>query len=158
MRTCAAVPAVYNLLTPDTDGLPQSLPERRLHSIYEGTDMPTLKLTKLECVKKRDPIGKDEIDTYVTVDEATETFLSGPHFLDKSKNDDEVTLGATKDFNEKIRISLRERDGDRGGNNDLVLSPSKTVYQDEKHNITYTAVFTANNGRVVYHLSYMILD
>ena len=117
--------------------------------------MPTLTLTKLECKKKRDPIGKDEIDIYVSVDDGTEAFLSGPYFLDKSKNDDEVTPSATKAFTEKIRIRLKERDGEKGGNNDLDLG-SKTVYQDEKHNTTYSHNFTANNGRVEYTLSYKI--
>jgi hypothetical protein len=43
------------------------------------TAMPTLKITKIKCHKKRDPIGKDEIDTYVLVDDSnTETFLWGP--------------------------------------------------------------------------------
>jgi hypothetical protein len=117
--------------------------------------MPTLNVTKLECVKKRDPIGKDEIDVYVSVDDGTEVFLSGPHFLDKSKNDDEVTLNATKPFAEKIRIRLKERDGDRGGNNDLDLG-TEYVYKDGRLNTTYEVPFTGNNGRVVYHLSYKV--
>lgn len=117
--------------------------------------MPTLNVIKLECVKKRDPIGKDELDVYVTPDEGSEVFLSGPHFLDKSRNDDEVTLSATRTFTEKIRIRLKERDGDRGGNNDLDLG-SKDVYQDERRDTTYTVPFTGNNGRVVYHLSYRV--
>lgn len=120
--------------------------------------MPTLNITKLECIKKRDIVGKDELDIYTTVDQGSETFLSGPHFLDKSKNDDEVTLSAKKDFDEKIKIRLKERNGTRGGNNDLVLTPSKTVYEDERHNTTYTAVFKANNGKVVYNLCYKITD
>ena len=117
--------------------------------------MPTLNLTKLECKKKRDPIGKDEIDIYLSVDDGPEAFVSGPHFLDKSKNDDEVQLSSTKPFTEKIRIRLKERDGDRGGNNDLDLG-SKTVYSDEKLHTTYPHNFTANNGRVEYTLSYKL--
>ena len=52
---------------------------------------------------------------------APRAFLSGPHFLDKSKNDDEVTLQRDDHFSDKIRIRLKERDGERGGNNDLDL-------------------------------------
>jgi hypothetical protein len=115
----------------------------------------TLNITKLECVKKRDPIGKDEIDIYVSVDGGSDVFLSGPHFLDKSKNDDEVTLNGTKAFETKIRIRLKERNGTRGGNNDLDLG-TEYVYQDEKHNKTYTVPFSANNGGVVYNLSYKL--
>ena len=117
--------------------------------------MPTLTITKLECVKKRDPLGKDEIDIYVSADDAAETFLSGPHFLDKSKNDDEVTLGATKAFVDKIRIRLKERNGDRGGTNDLDLG-SKDVFGDERRDTTYTTPFTGNEGGVVYHVSYQV--
>ena len=117
--------------------------------------MPTLNITKLECVKKRDPIGKDEIDIYVSVDDGTEVFLSGPHFLDRSKNDDEVTLSATKPFTDKIRIRLKERDGERGGNNDLDLG-TRDVHQDERHDTTYKFPFTGNNGGVVYNLSYQV--
>ena len=52
--------------------------------------MPLLNITKLECIKKRDPVGKSEFDIYVSVDYGTEVFLSGPHMMDNSKNDDEV--------------------------------------------------------------------
>lgn len=117
--------------------------------------MTTLTLTKLECVKTRDGIGKDEIDTYVSVDDCGDVFLSGPHFLDKSRNDDEVTLSATKPFSTKIRIRLKERNGTRGGDNDLDLGTT-TVYHDETHNHTYQHNFSGNNGRVLYTLSYKI--
>ena len=117
--------------------------------------MPTLNITKPECVKKRDPIGKDEIDIYLSVDGGTEAFVSGPHFLDKSKNDDEVTLTTTKPFSEKIRIRLKERDGERGGNNDLDLG-TKEVFHNERLDTTNTVPFDGNNGRVVYHLSYKV--
>jgi hypothetical protein len=119
--------------------------------------MSTLTITKLTCTKKRDPIGKDEIDIYVSPDDGTEVFLSGPHFLDKSKNDDEVQLSAVKAFSEKIRIRLKERNGDRGGTNDLDLG-TKTVYQDEKHNVTYNHNFSANDGKVFYTLSYQLVS
>jgi hypothetical protein len=117
--------------------------------------MPTLNITKLECVKKRDPIGKDEIDVYVSVDEGAESFLSGPHFLDKSKNDDEVTLSDTRVFTDKVRIRLKERNGEKGGNNDLDLG-TKDVFHDERLNTTNTVPFEGNNGGVVYHLSYKV--
>ena len=114
--------------------------------------MATLTITKLECVKKRDPIGKDELDIHVAVDGGSEVFLSGPHFLDKSRNDDEVQLNAVvRDFTDNVRIRLRERDGARGGSNDLDLG-TRTVYHDETHPNTYP--FSGNNGRVVYNLSY----
>jgi hypothetical protein len=117
--------------------------------------MPTLNITKLECIKKRDPIGKSEADIYVSVDDGTEVFLSGPHFLDNSKNDDEIQLSAVKAFTDKIRIRLKERYGDRGGSNDLDLG-TKTVYSDEKQNVTYQHNFSGNNGRVLFELSYKI--
>jgi hypothetical protein len=117
--------------------------------------MPTFNITKLYCVKKRDPVGKDEIDIYVSVDDGTEVWLSGPHFLDKSDNDDEVQLSAVKTFTDTIRIRLKERNGDRGGTNDLDLG-SKLFYKDEKQNITRDTAFSGNNGGVVYHLFYKV--
>lgn len=83
--------------------------------------MPTLHITQLHCIKKRDPIGKDEIDIYVTIDGAPQEFLSGPFFLDKSKNDDTVTFHQDRNFDEEIKVRLMERDGDRGGTNDRDL-------------------------------------
>jgi hypothetical protein len=49
-----------------------------------GIQMATLHIEGLHCVKQRDPVGKDEIDIYVTIDSGSEIFLSGPHFLDTS--------------------------------------------------------------------------
>ena len=83
--------------------------------------MTTLTLTKLTCTKKRDPIGKDEIDIYVTIDNGSENFLSGPHFLDTSKNDDYLNLHQDRNFSDQIKVRLKERNGDRGGNNDKDL-------------------------------------
>ncbi len=117
--------------------------------------MPTLTITRLQCVKKRDPIGKDEIDVYVSVDDGSEVFLAGPYFLDRSKNDDDKTLHDEKEFHDKIRIRLKERNGDRGGTNDLDLG-STTVYGDEKHDKVYDHSFTGNDGGVVYTLSYKV--
>ena len=117
--------------------------------------MPLLNITKLECIKKRDPVGKSEFDIYVSVDYGTEVFLSGPHMMDNSKNDDEVALNVAKSFTEVIRIRLKERDGDRGGTNDLDLGV-RYVHQDEKHNTTYTFPFDSTNGGVVVNVSYRI--
>ena len=61
--------------------------------------------------------GKDEIDIYVTIDSGSEVFLSGPHFLDTSNNDDFVDLHQHRTFTDVIK----ERNGDRGGNNDKDL-------------------------------------
>ena len=89
-------------------------PERRTH-------MATLHIDGLHCIKQRDPIGKDEIDIYVTIDSSPEGFLSGPHFLDTSKNDDFVDLHQDRNFSDQIKVRLKERNGDRGGNNDKDL-------------------------------------
>jgi hypothetical protein len=83
--------------------------------------MATLHIDGLHCVKKRDVIGKDEIDIYLSVDGGPEAFVSGPHFIDKSKNDDFVDLHQDTKFTEKIKVRLKERDGERGGNNDKDL-------------------------------------
>lgn len=83
--------------------------------------MPTLHIEGLHCTKKRDPFGKDEIDIYVAIDGASESFLSGPHFLDKSKNDDFVDLHTDRTFADEIKVRLKERDGARGGSNDKDL-------------------------------------
>jgi hypothetical protein len=83
--------------------------------------MPTLHIEGLHCVKQRDPIGKDEIDIYVSVDGGPESFLSGPHFIDTSKNDDFVNLHQDRTFTDEIKVRLKERNGDRGGNNDKDL-------------------------------------
>jgi hypothetical protein len=114
--------------------------------------MSTLTITKLECVKKRDFSGKDEIDIHVAVDGGSEVFLSGPHLMDKSRNDDVVEPNTTQVFTDNVRIRLRERNGPRGGSNDLDLG-TKTVYPDERPN---TYPFSGNNGGVVYNLSYKV--
>ena len=62
-----------------------------------------------------------EIDIYVSIDSAPEGFLSGPHFLDTSKNDDFVNLHQDRNFSDQIKVRLKERNGDRGGNNDKDL-------------------------------------
>jgi hypothetical protein len=92
--------------------------------------MPTLHIEGLHCVKKRDPIGKDEIDIYVSVDGGPELFISGPHFLDKSNNDDFVNLHTDRNFTDEIKVRLKERDAGRGGNNDKDLG-SKTYDKTE---------------------------
>jgi hypothetical protein len=116
--------------------------------------MPTLKVTKLECVKTRDGVGKDEVLIYAAADDGTEVFLSGPHLLDKSRNDDMVQPNSTKAFTDHVRIRLREQNGARGGSNDLDLG-TKIVYHDER---TGSNLFTGNNGRVAYDLSYTVTD
>jgi len=83
--------------------------------------MPTLHIDGLHCIKKRDVIGKDEIDIYVAIDGGSEGHLSGPHFIDKSRNDDFVDLHQDRNFTNEIAVRLKERDGDRGGNNDKDL-------------------------------------
>jgi hypothetical protein len=117
--------------------------------------MPTLQITKLECIKKRDPVGKSEFDIYVSVDSGTEFFLSGPHMMDNSKNDDEVKLQDAQPFTDTIRIRLKERNGDRGGNNDLDLGV-RWVHADERQNTTYTYPFTSDNGGVDVNVSYRV--
>ena len=117
--------------------------------------MPTLTITRLECFKKRDPIDKDEIDIYVSVDDGAEDHLSGPHFLDKSRNDRVVDLNESEFFHDKIRIRLRERNGDRGGNNDLDLG-TKNVFDSERGAEPNTVPFTANTGGVLYTLTYEV--
>ena len=115
--------------------------------------MATLTITKLRCVKKRDGVaGKDELDILVAPDGGTEVFLSGPHLMDRSKNDEVVEPNATKEFTDSVRIRLKERNGARGGSNDLDLG-TKTVYHDSDDN---TYPFSGNNGRVVYNLSYKV--
>ena len=83
--------------------------------------MPTLHIDGLHCVKKRDPIGKDEIDIYLAVDGGSEFHFSGPHFIDKSKNDDFVDLHEDREFDNEIKVRLKERNGALGGNNDKDL-------------------------------------
>lgn len=115
--------------------------------------MPELHVTRLDCIKKRDWPGKDEIDIYLAVDGGNEVFVSGPHHLDKSKNDDSVDLSLREDFTNTIRIRLKERNGDRGGNNDLDLG-AKTVDSDITASDSWS--FQANNGGVYYTLYFHV--
>ena len=85
---------------------------------------------RAHCVKKRDPLGKDEIDIYVSVDGGPQLFISGPHFLDKSNNDDFVDLHTDRNSTDEIKVRLKERDAGRGGNNDKDLG-SKTYEKTE---------------------------
>ena len=117
--------------------------------------MATLTITKLRCVKKRDPLGKDEVDIWVGLDDAPEVFLSGPHLMDRGKNDEVVEPNTTTPvFTEKVRIRLKERNGARGGNDDLDLG-TETVYPGAD---TGSNLFTGNNGRVAYDLNYTVTD
>ena len=104
----------------------QTTPESDIH-------MPTLHIDGRHCVKQRDPIGKDEIDIYVSIDGGPEGFLSGRHFLDTSRNDDFVNLHQDRNFSDQIKVRLKERNGDRGGNNDKDLGV-KTFDQTELTN------------------------
>ncbi len=110
--------------------------------------MAHLDITKLTCVKTRDGVGgKDEIDFLMSIDGGSEQLVSGPHLLDKSKNDDEVTLSIHNFFNERITVRLAERNGGQGGDNDLSLgSDGFGTTVQEKRDVT----FSGNNGRVVY--------
>ena len=101
--------------------------------------MATLHIDGLHCTKKRDPVGKDEIDIYISVDGRPEVFLSGPHFIDKSKNDSFVDLHEDTKFTDAIKIRLKERDGERGGNNDKDLGVQ-----------TKKSTELANHGQAVF--------
>jgi hypothetical protein len=114
--------------------------------------MPTLHIDGLHCIKKRDVVGKDEIDIYVSIDGGSETFLSGPHFIDKSKNDDFVDLHEDRDFDNEIAVRLKERNGDRGGNNDKDLG-RKEFESTELTNGTST---TFGFDGVSYSLDYRV--
>ncbi len=70
--------------------------------------MATIDITKVEYVKTRDGVGMDEIDIYLAPRRRQE-FISGQHLLDKSKNDDEVTLTIHESFSTKVAVQLRER-------------------------------------------------
>ena len=114
--------------------------------------MATLHIEGLHCIKQRDPVGKDEIDIYVTIDNGSEFFLSGPHFLDTSKNDDFVDLHQDRNFSEVIRVRLKERNGDRGGNNDRDLGVK--VFQHTE--LTDGGESTFGTDGVSYKLDYRI--
>ncbi len=114
--------------------------------------MPTLHIDGLHCVKKRDPIGKDEIDIYVAIDGGSEVFLSGPHFIDKSKNDDFVDLHEDRNFTDEITVRLKERNGDRGGNNDKDLGRKEF----DKTELTNGTTTTYGLDGVSYALEYRI--
>lgn len=114
--------------------------------------MPTLHIEGLHCTKKRDPIGKDELDIYVAIDGGSESFLSGPHFLDKSKNDDFVDLHTDRAFTNEIKVRLKERDGARGGSNDKDLGVK--VYDKTELTNDGEAVFGTDG--ISYTMDYRI--
>ena len=116
--------------------------------------MATLHIDGLHCVKKRDPIGKDELDFYVSIDGGPETFLSGPHFLDKSKNDDFVDLHTDRKFTNEIKVRLKERDGERGGNNDKDLGVKEYDYKE----LTNDGEATFGTDGVSYKMDYRITN
>jgi hypothetical protein len=114
--------------------------------------MATLHIDGLHCVKKRDPIGKDEIDIYVAIDGGPEVFLSGPHFIDKSKNDDFVDLHTDRTFTDEIKVRLKERDGERGGNNDKDLGRKEFEHTE----LTNDGEMVFGTDGVSYTLDYRI--
>ena len=75
----------------------------------------------MQCLKKLDPLRQHEIDAHDSVDGQPELAISGPHFLDKSNNDDFVDLHTDRNFTDEIKVRLKERDAGRGGNNDKDL-------------------------------------
>ena len=110
--------------------------------------MATIDITRLHCVKTRDGVGKDEIDIYLALDGGALEFISGPHFLDKSKNDDEVTLTIHESFSTTASVQLRERNGARGDNNDLLLETHE--FHADQPQGALPVSFSGNNGRVEY--------
>jgi hypothetical protein len=122
------------------------------HPQERGHSHGTLHIDGLHCVKQRDPVGKDEIDIYVTIDSGSEIFLSGPHFLDTSNNDDFVDLHQDRTFTGVIKVRLKERNGDRGGNNDKDLGLK--VFQNTE--LTDGGESTFGTDGVSYKLDYRI--
>ncbi len=108
--------------------------------------MAHLDITKLTCVKTRDGVGKDEIMVYLSIDGGSEQG-QGPFLLDKSNNDDEVTLKIHEPFKKRAVVRLVERNGEEGGSNDLSLGVDGfgTTVQEQRD-----VTFSGNNGRVVY--------
>lgn len=114
--------------------------------------MATLHIDGLHCTKKRDIIGKDEIDIYVSIDGGSEDFLSGPHFIDKSKNDDFVDLHTDRNFTKEIKVRLKERDGGKGGSNDKDLGVKE--YDTSELTNKGEAVFSTDG--ISYTMDYRI--
>ncbi|GAA3610771.1 hypothetical protein GCM10022419_114730 [Nonomuraea rosea] len=111
--------------------------------------MAHLNITNLHCVKTRDGFGGggDELDIFLKIDGGAERHVSGPHRLDKSRNDENVTLNIHEPFRTEVLVRLRERNGALGGANDLDLGiqdigPALQSARDLS--------FSGNNGRVVY--------
>ncbi|MDP4510479.1 hypothetical protein [Nonomuraea turcica] len=110
--------------------------------------MAQLDITNLHCFKTRDGITNlDEIDVYLALDGGSEEHVSGPHHLNKSRNNETVSLAIHKEFSTRAVVRLRERNGGRGGENDLDLGteefgPAVQAARDIS--------FSGNNGRVVY--------
>jgi len=107
--------------------------------------MPTLRLVKLECVKKDDTVGKDEID--VRVDGVT---LVGP--LSMGRND-VVSLNATTSFTSSAKVNLLEEDSGLNGSDDdlgtLTIKDTLAGLGD------LTGEFHARTG-ADYHLTYRV--
>ena len=117
--------------------------------------MPILHMLQLECVKQRDPVGFDEIDIYVTVDDDPEFHLSGPHILGTSKDTEIVKFHQDRFFNSEITVRLKERDGDRGGSNDRDLG---TLPFDKDDKLSGEKKFSFTDGGVSYNLTCRLSD
>jgi hypothetical protein len=124
-------------------------------SLEGALAMTTLHITKLECIKKRDLTGKDDVDIYVSVDGGPEVWLAGPILVDKSKNRVKK-LNETRFFTDVVKVRLKERNGSFGGSNDLILQTVLYVHSDEKPNHIYDRNFISANKGVEYCLSYKI--
>jgi|1185.fasta_scaffold122972_1 hypothetical protein len=100
-----------------------------------------ISLMTLSCVKKQDTFGKDEVIVELGGD-----FHSGPHKIGKNGDDVGVGGGFT-DFEDKITITLKEKDD---GDDDVL--GSWTAYATETDGIR-RAHFHALSG-ADYHLTY----
>jgi hypothetical protein len=102
--------------------------------------MAELHIKTLKCVRKHDPVGKDEATL-----QADGSKLSGPHALGKG---DSVTLNARRDFTGSVRVTLMEED--RGKDDDL---GSVTITDTQAGLGTLTAFFNAKPN-ADYHVTY----
>lgn len=113
--------------------------------------MATIDITHLYCVKTRDGLAqKDEMDVYLEIDGQGLEFVSGPYIMNKSRDDEHHDMNIHRPFSDDVSVQLRERNGDRGGHNDLVL---ETHDFDAHHQDPEVVAFSGNNGRVMYNLT-----
>lgn len=102
--------------------------------------MAELHIKNLKCVKKHDPVGKDEAS--LRIDGVT---VSGPHILGKG---DDVTLNTRRDFTGSVRVTLIEEDS--GKDDDL---GSVTISDTQAGVGDLTAFFNAKT-HADYHMTY----